>query len=238
MDRTSGKMEKAVLAVDNSSVLVYHRSQARELLGLNSVKQASLAEERSLALHMYVHDLTEKLLPRKWKSRSSRIAQAILDTARAKQMDPLFLMSVIRQESVFDPDVVGSHGEIGLMQIKPSTAQWLVDEGVVPRPGNKDMAIALRNPAFNVAVGSAYLAQLRTRFKRGALFINAYNMGVGNVNSLLRDGQRPRRYSDKILAHYSQYAEKFRSYSTGEGLENRRRFIAYLPTNFGRSLVQ
>jgi soluble lytic murein transglycosylase-like protein len=57
--------------------------------------------------------------------------------------------AVIRVESNFNPNARGSHGEIGLMQIKPATARMM---------GYSGSAKGLFDPETNIKFGMKYLA--------------------------------------------------------------------------------
>ena len=57
--------------------------------------------------------------------------------------------AVIRVESNFNPMARGSHGEIGLMQIKPATARMM---------GYTGSAKGLFDPETNIKFGMKYLA--------------------------------------------------------------------------------
>ncbi|MFI5013682.1 MAG: lytic transglycosylase domain-containing protein [Hyphomicrobiales bacterium] len=57
--------------------------------------------------------------------------------------------AVIRTESAYDPNVTGAVGEIGLMQVLPSTARLLGFTGTLEE---------LREPRTNIGLGVAYLA--------------------------------------------------------------------------------
>ena len=57
--------------------------------------------------------------------------------------------AVVRVESGYDPSAVGSVGEVGLMQVRPSTAAMLGFAGPVSD---------LFDPATNIRLGVAYLA--------------------------------------------------------------------------------
>ena len=90
---------------------------------------------------------------------------------------------MIRAESNFNPRVVGSVGEIGLMQVRPQTAQWVAEKYKI----DYRSADQLFDPAFNVKVGAAYFAALRERFPTyGKRYIAAYNMGVKKVKRFVR----------------------------------------------------
>lgn len=90
--------------------------------------------------------------------------------------DVALVMAIIEQESGFDPDAVGTSGEIGLMQILPTTGGQF---------GFTD-ANALFDPATNISAGIAYLRWLYAyAARRGEVnldeVIGAYNAGAGNV---------------------------------------------------------
>jgi len=94
--------------------------------------------------------------------------------SRETGLDPLLLMSLSRQESLFDANARSPVGARGVMQLMPTTAARVAGPGV-------DDA-ALSNPATNIAIGSRYLRQLIDE-NDGRLepAIAAYNAGPGAV---------------------------------------------------------
>jgi soluble lytic murein transglycosylase-like protein len=58
------------------------------------------------------------------KDRSAYLP-AIADEAAANGVPPALVDAVVRIESRYDPAAVGSVGEIGLMQVRPTTAELL-----------------------------------------------------------------------------------------------------------------
>ncbi|MBY5818806.1 lytic transglycosylase domain-containing protein [Rhizobium leguminosarum] len=76
---------------------------------------------------------------------------SVLINKYANQYDvPVALATaVIRIESNFNPNARGSHGEIGLMQIKPATARMM---------GYSGSAKGLFDPETNIKYGMKYLA--------------------------------------------------------------------------------
>lgn len=76
---------------------------------------------------------------------------SILIVKYAKEYDvPVELAhAVVRVESNFDPDALGSAGEVGLMQIKPATARMMGYEGTKK---------GLFDPETNIKYGMKYLA--------------------------------------------------------------------------------
>jgi soluble lytic murein transglycosylase len=98
--------------------------------------------------------------------------------ARAEGVDPLLVVALIRQESLFDPDAVSSAGARGLMQLLPSTARHIhaAEGGPSPTPP------ALHDVATNVRLGVTLLARLLARY-RGSMVkaLAAYNGGEDAV---------------------------------------------------------
>jgi len=99
-------------------------------------------------------------------------------------VDEVLAYAVMRQESNFDPDAVSSARAVGLMQLLPETARAVAEELHLPY----DDAF-LTQPAFNVAVGKRYLADLGERFASCPatlpLVVAAYNAGDDAVTRWL-----------------------------------------------------
>ncbi len=107
--------------------------------------------------------------------------EVILPEAKKNNLPPLLLMSVIRQESLFEGFAESSAGAIGMMQIMPATAK---DEVVrMGWPPNYDESDLYR-PVVSVGLGAHYLARLIDLFD-GDIFaaLAAYNGGPGNAQA-------------------------------------------------------
>jgi len=100
--------------------------------------------------------------------------EPLINAAASKyQVDPALLKAVITQESNGNPNAVGGVGEIGLTQIRPSTARDLM-----PGITRKD----LFNPETNINASAAYLRKLTDTFGNDYdKVISSYNAGQGNV---------------------------------------------------------
>ncbi len=83
------------------------------------------------------------------KHRSAYLP-AIAHEAEANGIPPALVDAVVRIESRYDPTAVGSVGEIGLMQVRPKTAELLGFEGTLA-----DLA----QPQTNLRYGVGYLAK-------------------------------------------------------------------------------
>ena len=99
----------------------------------------------------------------------------IIPAAQQAGFDPLFLFSVIRQESLFEGFVRSNAGARGLMQITPDTGQFISDNlGWPPNYTSED----LYRPTVSVTLGATYLAQQRLRFNSDLFTaLAAYNAG-------------------------------------------------------------
>lgn len=98
------------------------------------------------------------------------------------------VFAVIRTESDFDSGAVSGAGAVGLMQIMPSTFEWLTDEILFDHLESG----MLYDPETNVRYGTYYLSYLYDRYGDWDLALAAYNGGLGNVDKWLAD----ERYAD------------------------------------------
>ena len=112
-------------------------------------------------------------------------SELIIPTSQEYGFHPLFLFSVIRQESLFEGFVRSTAGARGLMQIIPSTGAERADkEGWPPDYSDED----LYRPIVSVKLGSAYLNFLLDYFE-GDIYaaLAGYNAGPGNASIWLEE---------------------------------------------------
>ena len=104
--------------------------------------------------------------------------------ANAGDIDPSVIMAVIMAESSFRPHAQSHMGAQGLMQLMPTTAEW-----VAQLMGKTDFdPETIWLPEVNIAMGSFYLNWLKRYFQGDLnLAIAAYNAGLGRVNRWLSD---------------------------------------------------
>ncbi|MBV6397399.1 MAG: Outer membrane protein assembly factor BamD [Anaerolineales bacterium] len=107
----------------------------------------------------------------------------IESAAQGNGFEPLFLFSVVRQESLFEGFVRSTAGARGLMQIIPSTGASVAAQMGWPYPYQDDL---LYQPNVSIALGTHYLASNRGLFD-GNLYaaLAAYNGGPGNASAWL-----------------------------------------------------
>ncbi len=99
------------------------------------------------------------------------------------------IYATIKTESDFDSGAVSHAGAIGLMQIMPSTFEWISKE-LLRENLNVGM---LYDPETNIRYGTYYLSYLYARFDSWTNAFAAYNLGEARVSELLSD----QRYVDE-----------------------------------------
>lgn len=185
---------------------------ARELFGKRYSKSIAATGEGVPKINGQIYRWTKEKLPKKFRSHYQKVAQTIIDESLKYEFDPVFLMSVIEGESSFRPDKVGGVGEIGLMQIRPTTAEWIAKREGLKWEGDK----SLYDPSTNIRIGALYLSYLRDHFDSHArLYLAAYNMGQTNVANALDKNIWPKDYPIHVMKRYVQYYENM-SESLGE----------------------
>jgi soluble lytic murein transglycosylase len=109
---------------------------------------------------------------------------------------PDVVLSITRQESSFEPNVVSPSGAEGLMQLMPGTARETAAKTGLATPAAAEFA----DPATNLALGSAYITMLMNRFGDCLpLAIAAYNGGPRNVENWLAANGDPRLPGTNII---------------------------------------
>jgi soluble lytic murein transglycosylase len=175
---------------------------ARELLGKYYKKSTVKVGENIPKINSMVYRWTKERLPAKFRKQHQKIAQTIIDESLKYKFDPIFLMSVIQGESSFRVDMIGGVGEIGLMQIRPTTGEWIAGIYNMKWKGEK----SLFDPITNIKLGAAFLSYLRDRFDDHAqLYLAAYNMGQTNVNNALAKKIWPKDYPQHVMKHYVEF---------------------------------
>lgn len=103
----------------------------------------------------------------------------IKKNARPLHNSPILILSIIREESYFNPKSKSPVGASGLMQLMPSTAEEIAAKHSILVTDQ-----LLLNPSINIKLGNLYYAQLRNALSnRDMLAVLAYNGGIGSVSS-------------------------------------------------------
>lgn len=104
-----------------------------------------------------------------------------------------FALSIIRQESVFNPNAISSAKAMGLMQLIPPTAKRMAKSlGLAYSPTR-----LLSNPGYNITLGSYYLGSLVSQWDGSyILAIASYNAGPGNAKKWTKKYRDPREMNN------------------------------------------
>ncbi len=106
----------------------------------------------------------------------------IAKEARAANVPAEWILSLIRQESSFRPDVKSPANAIGVMQLMPATAAELAREFKLKDYGPD----SLLNPDVNIKIGSVYFSRLIKSFGGNIpVALAAYNAGPGRMKRWL-----------------------------------------------------
>ncbi|WP_446897691.1 lytic transglycosylase domain-containing protein [Clostridium sp. LBM24168] len=127
------------------------------------------------------------------------IDEAVERASRKYGVDKNLIMSVIKQESNFNPNATSNAGAIGLMQLMPGTAKEL---------GVSDAY----NIQQNVDGGTEYLRELLNMYGNSKeMALAAYNAGFGTLRSrgvndtsgISRLPYETRNYVQKVMGYYN-----------------------------------
>jgi soluble lytic murein transglycosylase len=98
--------------------------------------------------------------------------------AKENDLDPFLVVSLIRQESLFDPKAVSPAAALGLMQLLHSTATRTATRASLPPPPRE----RLFDPEVNLTLGIRHLKELLQKYSNSLIkAIAAYNAGENAV---------------------------------------------------------
>lgn len=173
----------------------------------------------------------KKLEPAQRAKKAREIASAIAEASYTYDVDPFLLLSMIEVESRYNHLAVGTVGELGLMQIKPTTALWI-------SPVTDELhACNLHEIRCNIMMGATYVSHLKSRTEKRRLrdesghltssrafrehVLRSYNLGPARADRLASEREpatdglsaaqahSPKSYAVKIarraLAFRSRY---------------------------------
>ena len=126
----------------------------------------------------------------------ARLAETIVVEARRHDFEPALVLAVMHVESRYDTFAVSPKDALGLMQLLPSTGEWLAPSVGVAWVGPQ----TLFDPVANVRLGVAYLRQLTNRYGSVNTALVAYNWGPGRIDGFLRNGRPlPSEYETLVM---------------------------------------
>lgn len=128
-------------------------------------------------------------------SQAQELAKLIIEECDNYEMDPSLILAIIQVESNFSPMAVSGKGAIGLMQVMPSTGEYLAEKLGISISGKKE----LHDPFLNVRLGIYYLSLLEDRFDNTEDALFAYYYGPSRFESIRYLGRKLPRYVKKVL---------------------------------------
>ncbi len=97
------------------------------------------------------------------------------------QLESSLVLAIVNIESGFNRFAISSRGAIGLMQLMPSTAEFIADELDI-----ENFSInSLFNSDVNIMFGCYYLRYLSNKFDTYEKVLFAYNAGEGRLYNFL-----------------------------------------------------
>jgi soluble lytic murein transglycosylase len=136
-------------------------------------------------------------------------------------LEPHLVAAVIRAESNFQTGRESHKGALGLMQLMPTTADWVVEKAGFE---SVDEEMLKHRADVSIEMGSWYLSSLKEQFDQNVFAaVAAYNAGPGNVRKWLDEGRwdgkletaddipfgETRRYVQKVNYYYNKYKELY-----------------------------
>ena len=124
------------------------------------------------------------------------LARCVVAEARRHDFDPGLVLAVMHVESRYDTFAVSNRDAMGLMQILPSTGEWMARRKGIPWEGPQ----TLFDPIVNVTIGVAYLRELADRYGSIHTALSAYNWGPGAIDRRIERGAPlPKIYAQLVL---------------------------------------
>ena len=116
---------------------------------------------------------------------------SVMALSQRYQVDPALVYGLMRAESAMQSDALSPAGARGLLQLMPTTAQAVASRNGLRYNGRGD----LMEPAINLPLGIAHLAELQQRYEGDWVQVAAaYNAGINAVARWL--DTRPRTDPD------------------------------------------
>lgn len=169
-------------------------------------------------LLIFSDEIGRLMYPMKYK-------QEIALQAEQHNISPYLIAAIIRVESNYKPDRISAKNATGLMQIMPSTAEWIAEMTQI------DTNIQLLEPSVNIQLGSWYLYAIKKELSpylkhksdqdRISIIASSYNAGPAKVKSWINNEVwtgtadeiknipfgETRHYVQRVLYYYKKYKQ-------------------------------
>jgi soluble lytic murein transglycosylase len=155
--------------------------QCKDFLTLNLVRLLHSKKQFLSAFKIFQESLDQNSLTLNYKLIKYIFPLTYLDIIKknSRNIDPLVILSLIRQESSFNPNANSPVGAMGLMQLMPATAR---------RFNSHVRAKNLTTPEINIGIGVKYFRELLNRYDGNLIFaLAAYNAGENRIDRWRKD---------------------------------------------------
>ncbi len=149
-------------------------------------------------------------------------ADEIAKYTQIYNLDPYLVQALMRQESYFNPMAVSSSRAMGLMQLLPSTADYVAQWEKM----SGSQVGFLFNPEVNVHLGTRYLKYLHEKFDGNSMLaVGSYNGGPGAMGRWVSGSKtlasdpdmfvetipydQSRDYIKEVFSHYWHYRQLY-----------------------------
>ena len=202
----------AYLAIPDGVESYYGWQATRRLEAIAGRQRAEIVADRERQVRAAI-DAVEASYPAPYR-------QSILSAAKARRLDPRFILALIKQESVFKPTAKSPAGARGLLQLT-------MDAAVKYGPGAGLRSVSetqLYQPDTSITLGAEYLEYLTGLFPKMLEPIAAsYNGGEDNVARWLKRSKEKdpgvftaevgfdetKGYVQKVMSNYRVYRELY-----------------------------
>jgi soluble lytic murein transglycosylase len=144
----------------------------------------------------------------------------LLQATKGRDVDPRFVLAIMRQESSFNTRARSQAAARGLLQLTMDIVRKYGADAGLPRATEDD----LYRPEVNIPIGVAYLADLTRQFPRLPEAVAAsYNGGEDNVARWVARARQPdagvfaaevgfaesKDYAFRVMANYRAYRQLY-----------------------------
>lgn len=172
------------------SLLNAHLAESKWSTDLDRLEVGDITAEEA-EIFLFIMKLSESITP----TDARKLAKLILDECNNYEIDPFIVLAVIQTESNFTPKAVSSRGAIGLMQVMPTTGEYVAKDRGISYTGIN----SLYDPFVNVKLGIHYLSFLEDKFDTMENALAAYNYGPSKFAKSKTLSTNPPKYVKKVL---------------------------------------
>lgn len=141
----------------------------------------------------------------------------IMISSQNYDVDPYLIAAIIRVESNYKTSIQSRKGAVGIMQLMPETAKWIISQADYSEHTMQELE---HRADVNIEVGTWYVRSLYNQFDNNIIAVIAsYNAGPGNVSKWLQnktwDGSyenidaipfgETRHYIQRVIYYYNKY---------------------------------